>query len=103
MFRGWERPPRASLAAMQVAPRRPAEQRSAKNRAAEAPAVQKPVKQLPAKNHAPAMALLGLCYEFGRGVDKDVKEAVKWYKKAAALGNASAKERLKKLEKDDEA
>jgi TPR repeat protein len=36
-------------------------------------------------------------YENGRGVAKDMAEAVAWYNKAAAAGNASAKANLKRL------
>ncbi len=39
---------------------------------------------------AGAMFLLGLKYYDGDGVVKDDKEAVKWYRKAADLGNANA-------------
>ena len=31
---------------------------------------------------------LGLCYEYGKGVKKDMKQAVKWYRKAAEQGVA---------------
>mmetsp|Transcript_24694 Transcript_24694/g.48300 ORF Transcript_24694/g.48300 Transcript_24694/m.48300 type:complete len:150 (+) Transcript_24694:2-451(+) len=33
---------------------------------------------------------LGACYESGRGVNKDMREAVLWYTKAAAQGNERA-------------
>ena len=33
---------------------------------------------------------LGWCYEYGEGIGKDIFEAIKWYKKAAELGNDSA-------------
>ena len=33
-------------------------------------------------------------YESGKGVTKDEVEAVKWYQKAAAMGNANAKRKL---------
>jgi hypothetical protein len=35
-------------------------------------------------------ATWGLCYDFGWGVKKDGKEAVKWYRKSAEQGNATA-------------
>jgi TPR repeat protein len=37
-------------------------------------------------------------YETGRGVDKDVNEALKWYRKAATLGRLDAKKKVKELE-----
>jgi tetratricopeptide (TPR) repeat protein len=37
-----------------------------------------------------AQCNLGLCYECGRGVEKDVVEAVKWYQKAAEQGHSRA-------------
>ena len=33
---------------------------------------------------------LGLCYEKGRGVEKDTREAVKWFRKSAEQGHADA-------------
>jgi TPR repeat protein len=36
-------------------------------------------------------------YADGRGVARDMAEALAWYRKAAALGNESAKANLKKL------
>ena len=37
---------------------------------------------------------LGVCYQFGQGVERDYYEAVKWYRKAAAQGHASAQNNL---------
>ena len=34
--------------------------------------------------------MLGECYFYGRGLDKNDAEAVKWYKKAAEQNNAWA-------------
>jgi TPR repeat protein len=39
----------------------------------------------------------GDMYEYGKGVAKDEREAVVWYRKAAEQGDARAKERLVKL------
>ena len=39
---------------------------------------------------ANAQCNLGVCYEYGQGVDKDETEATKWYRKAAEQGNANA-------------
>ena len=43
---------------------------------------------------AKAQCSLGKCYDKGEGVDKDFKEAVKWYKKAAEQGHAEAQNSL---------
>ena len=40
---------------------------------------------------------LGWMYANGEGVEKDYKEAVKWYRKAAEQGSENAKAALKKL------
>jgi hypothetical protein len=40
---------------------------------------------------------LGVCYDNGTGVEKDMNEAVKWYTKAAEQGCADAEEALEKL------
>ena len=39
---------------------------------------------------AKAQFKLGNCYRMGEGVNKDVTEAVKWYRKAAEQDNAEA-------------
>jgi TPR repeat protein len=36
-------------------------------------------------------------YENGRGVEKDDRQAIEWYRKAAAQGNNNAEEALKRL------
>ena len=41
---------------------------------------------------------LGFMFENGRGVDKNIKEAVKWYQLAAQQDNEYAKSRLAILE-----
>ena len=46
---------------------------------------------------AAAQYNLGVCYECGEGVAKDIKEAVRLYKLAAAQGVAEAKQALKRL------
>jgi hypothetical protein len=42
---------------------------------------------------------LGWMCEQGRGVVKDMAKAVAWYRKAALLGNETAKANLKRLDK----
>ena len=44
------------------------------------------------------MTNLGEMYEEGRGVDKDEKEAVRWYRKAAEKGDKEAQKRLGQLD-----
>ena len=40
---------------------------------------------------------LGEAYEAGRGVDRDLDAARRWYGRAAAVGNAAAAEALERL------
>lgn len=47
-------------------------------------------KNLALKGHPRSMNMLGLCYEYGKGVSKDEVEANKWYLKAAEAGEAMA-------------
>ena len=42
----------------------------------------------------PAQYAFGLCYAEGRGVEKDEREAVKWYTKAAKQGDPDAQKKL---------
>lgn len=49
------------------------------------------------QGHAYAQYNLGHCYECGRGVEKNLSEAKKWYQKAADLGCEKAKEKLNNL------
>jgi TPR repeat protein len=46
------------------------------------------------QGHAEAQYELGLIYEFGHGVKKDIPQAVKWYRKAAEQGHAKAYETI---------
>jgi TPR repeat protein len=43
---------------------------------------------------APAQCNLGLCYQTGRGVEKNTAEAVKWFLKAARAGDKTAQHNL---------
>ena len=52
------------------------------------------LKALAEKGDAKAQASLGWMYEKGRGVEKDFKEAVKWYRKSAEQGNAYGQSKL---------
>jgi len=47
-----------------------------------------------------AMRVLGMIYQNGIGVAADQAEAVKWFKKAASLGDKAAIERLNALPKE---
>lgn len=44
------------------------------------------LNELVSRNHARALNFLGVCYETGRGVEKDLKKAVSFYQKSADLG-----------------
>ncbi|PWL66218.1 MAG: hypothetical protein DBY30_05255 [Verrucomicrobia bacterium] len=46
---------------------------------------------------AEAQFYLGLCYNYGDGVEKDLSEAVKWYRKAADQGDALAQYNLARI------
>jgi len=43
-----------------------------------------------AKNNPASMNGLGYCYQYGIGVEKNINEAVAWYRKAADAGNVDA-------------
>ena len=49
------------------------------------------------KGHSGAQYLLGVCYENGLGVKRDVKQAEYWYRKAAEQDDPAAQEALKNL------
>ena len=49
------------------------------------------------RSHAPAQRNLGSCFENGRGVTRNVSEALRWYQKAAAQGHTRAQKALKRL------
>ena len=49
------------------------------------------------QGHAVAQYNLGCCYEKGEGVEKDLKEAVEWFRKAAEQGVEQAEVALKRL------
>lgn len=47
-------------------------------------------RQAAEKGYAPAQLNLGVAYEYGEGVPRDMREAVRWYTAAAKSGNAMA-------------
>ena len=49
------------------------------------------------QGNAKAQYELGKCYHEGKGVEKDMAEAVKWYRLPADQKNYDAKEALKEL------
>ncbi|AER65970.1 Sel1 domain protein repeat-containing protein [Thermovirga lienii DSM 17291] len=49
------------------------------------------------QGEASAQYALGVMFQMGRPVDKDLKTAVHWYKKAASQGHKEAYKRLKEL------
>lgn len=52
------------------------------------------LKVLAGKNHAKSMTVLGLLYERGLGVEKDLNKAADYYKQAASKGLPEAESRL---------
>ena len=50
-----------------------------------------------AQGYANAECNLGILYEFGRGVTKDISKAIEWYAKAAEKGCARAAKALRRL------
>lgn len=59
------------------------------------------LNELSQRNHAKALNILGLCYQYGRGVQKDVDKSYSYYKKSAELGFCSAQRNLAWLHTDD--
>ncbi len=57
-------------------------------------------KQAAMKGFSVAQNNLGKCYYEGNGVKKSLKEARKWFEKAAAQGNKRAADALKHMDKD---
>ena len=57
-------------------------------------------QQAAEQNYAPALFYLGWCYTEGVGVQKNIKEAVEWYNKAASLGSVNARQKLEDLQKE---
>jgi TPR repeat protein len=49
-----------------------------------------------AQEHASAIGGIGELYEGGFSVSKDIQEAKRWWKRAAALGNQEAAAQLRK-------
>lgn len=45
----------------------------------------------------PRRSILGISYEFGRGVDQDDEAAGRWYKEAAGRGHAGTWEKYVEL------
>ena len=57
----------------------------------------KKFEPLAESGHAESQHYLGVIYEEGRGVPKDVRAAIKWYLKAAQQGNMEAHSRLERI------
>jgi TPR repeat protein len=49
------------------------------------------------RGHAPAMCALGDMYQHGQGVETSQKKAVRWYRRAAAIGNVDALDELQRM------
>jgi TPR repeat protein len=52
------------------------------------------LRQAAEQGDAKAQLLLGVCYEYGEGVAKDMAQAAEWYRKAAEQGDADAQRNL---------
>ena len=50
--------------------------------------------QMAEQGHADAQYRLGLCYEKGEGVEQNLQEAVKWYRKSAEQGHTVAQKKM---------
>jgi TPR repeat protein len=48
------------------------------------------LKKLATKHYLPSMLNLGYCYDLGLGVQRSSREALRWYRRAAARGDGSA-------------
>ncbi len=48
------------------------------------------IKEAAEQGDAEAQYSLGVCYAYGKGVEQDYKEAVKWYTAAAEQGHVKA-------------
>lgn len=46
----------------------------------------------------PSQSNLGVCYETGKGVQKDLTQAIKWYLRAALGGNQAGKTNIARME-----
>lgn len=55
------------------------------------------LKEMAKKGDANSQYELGQCYDLAKGVKKNLKDAIKWYHKAADQGNADAQNRLGEL------
>lgn len=51
-----------------------------------------------ALGHAPSLYHLGLCSQYGWGMEEDAYQARDYFQKAAALGNRDAEEALRKMD-----
>ena len=59
-------------------------------------------KQLAEQGHSGAQHGIGLLYQMGRGVPKDLSMALMWYRKAAAQESASAQNNIGTMYRDGE-
>ena len=56
------------------------------------------IKQAAENGHSEAQFQLGLCYEEGIGVHRNVNDAIFWYRKASLQGHEEATERVDMLD-----
>lgn len=67
------------------------------------PAAIEHFKQATSEGHPIAPYSIGVMYEKGRGVTKDIAQAKVWYKKAAGKGHKGAQRRLKHIAQEEAA
>ena len=60
----------------------------------------KELEEAAAAGYAIAQCTLGLCYQDGDGVEKDLVKAREWLTKAAARGNERAKKALAQMDNE---
>jgi TPR repeat protein len=93
-FSACNKPSSAQAVASDTKPPPPSEEANPKETKVESPDVAATYREAAERGDPKAQANLGKCYEYGKGVSKDVVEGVKWYREAAEKGDAQAQASL---------
>lgn len=56
------------------------------------------LRQAAELGYGPSQSNVGVCYETGKGVQKDLTQAIKWYLRAALGGNSAGKTNIARME-----